>query len=245
MGAASEVIDELFNKDPNVKRILFPSPQELAGLDETLDRVRAKYECNVTDSDAAFEYACLLIMHSRASYIEEGVRLMESLLYTSCREHMDNLAGAAVDKTRFMADEQVDFHTDVVRGKPVHEASAPPEEHDCDEEEELQSKSEVGREKKERGARQKRANPTDDLLIQYYYLTVGWIKLRNYDTALTCANRMLQLQPDHRQALALKQYVDAEVNMTLTATGLAGVGAVAAVAVIIGFFCESHEILSS
>ncbi|RNF02389.1 hypothetical protein TraAM80_06421 [Trypanosoma rangeli] len=236
MGAASDIIEEFFNKDPNVKRILFPSPQELAGLDETLDRVRAKYECNVTDSDAAFQYACLLIMHCRASYIEEGVRLMESLLYTSWKERLDNLAGSAVDKTRFMAGGQVGFQTDVVRGKPVHGASAPPEQHDCDEEEELQSKSEVGIEEKERDTGRKSASPTDDLLIQYYYLTVGWIKLRNYDTALTCVNRMLQLQPDHRQAVALKQYIDAEVNMTLTATGLAGVGAVAAVAAIIGLF---------
>ncbi|RNF23962.1 uncharacterized protein Tco025E_02666 [Trypanosoma conorhini] len=238
MRVASNAIKELIHNDPSVKRILFPSSQELVGLDETLERVRAKYECNVADSEAALEYACLLVMHSRASYIEEGVRLMESLLYVSWKERLENLKGAAVDETSLLTAGQVSAPTGVARGRVLHGASAPPEGSGCDgeEEEEEELKAGVGEQEKEREAEKQKADPTGDLLIQYYYLTIGWIKLRNYDKALTCVNRMLKIQPDHRQALALKQYIDTEVTMTLTATGLAGVGVVAAVAALIGVF---------
>ncbi|EAN84634.1 hypothetical protein C3747_33g80 [Trypanosoma cruzi] len=229
MERTSSIINDLFKKDPNVRHILSPSQQELMGLDDAIRRIRAEYENNFTNSDIAFQYACLLILHSRSSYIEEGVRLMESLLYTAWKERQVELAGASSVKTNLMPGEEVDSQEDILRGSVIHAASAPPEtqgewehfEHDA------------GEQEKETDTKSKRTTSTDELVINYYYLTIGWIKLRNYDKALICVNQMLQLQSDHRQGIALKQYIDAEVNMTLTATGLAGVGVAAAVAALI------------
>ncbi|KEG13059.1 hypothetical protein DQ04_01241140 [Trypanosoma grayi] len=223
MEKATAVLNELFNKDPNVRQLLSPSQEELRGLNDAIGRVRPKYTMDPTNHEVVFEYARLLISHSRASYIEEGVRLVESLICAAWKQQWDGAAHTQLDEAVRLAGEPELPHSDIPRGEVHVSASAPPE--GLQDGDVAATDSKTGR---------RNIRPTADIAIHYYYLALGWIKLHDYEKALTSVNQMLRLEPQHRQGIALKHYIDAEVKQTLTATGLAGVGIIAAVAVVVG-----------
>lgn len=225
------MFDELFRKDPTVKRLLFPSQDELCGLEEGIDSVRHQYESNPTDFGVIFEYASLLISHSRRSYVEEGARLMESFVYDL---RVGNFGGFSRANQNNMSDgtQKTSSEFGVLRGDVVSLVpSAPPEEGEEKEHEEKKVNHVVGA---NTTMKSKKSKKEATLFDAYYYLTIAWIKMRDYEKALLCVNELLSLEPEQKQGIALKRYIDAEVAQTLTATGLAGVGIIAAAAVVVG-----------
>ncbi|KAH9578201.1 Fis1 [Trypanosoma melophagium] len=219
MDGPSDIL-ELFSKDPNVKHILSPSREELRGLDEAISRLSREYDRDPQNHSIAFEYATLMISHSRRSYIEKGLSIMELLGYSAWKRHWETPSLTDLNDTVRMTDSETLGDSGFVRGEVGVAASAPPErlvEKGCS-----KSKDDI--------------IPISDLAVHYYYLAIGWIKLQKLDKAEASVNHMLQLEPEHRQGIALKHFINAEMRKARVTTGLASAGVVAAAAAVACLF---------
>lgn len=123
-----ERLEELFVQNPNLHRLIRPHPEELIGLSESIPLLRAKFELHPEDPDVTFDLATILISHARASFIEEGVRMMQSLVYASWEE---GWAKVVEGQTGPYAAKR--WTTHLSRGVPVFSATAPPPDGDSSE----------------------------------------------------------------------------------------------------------------
>ncbi|ORC85596.1 uncharacterized protein TM35_000342080 [Trypanosoma theileri] len=220
MDRPSDLLDELFRKDPNIRHLLSPSRDELRGLDEGISRLSREYDRDPENRHIAFEYATLMISHSRRSFIEKGLSIMELLGYSAWKRHWDGPSSPDLNNLEGMTSGETLGDSGVVRGEVVVGASAPHERLVVEDDYKMNEN----------------VVPISDLAIHYYYLAIGWIKLQKFDKAEASVNHMLQLEPHHRQGIALKQFIDAEMTQSRVTTGLASAGVVAAVAAVACLF---------
>lgn len=85
------------------------------------------------------------------------------------------------------------------------------------------------------------APPEDDsvkvLPVCYYYLAIGWTKLGDTGKALSCVSRMLQVEPNHPQGVALLAYLEKEQSKSAI---IGVVGVTAAAAGLLGYFVSKR-----
>jgi hypothetical protein len=195
----SKGADLLFKKDQRMEALLHPSPDDLDGLDMSIESLRGP-SGTAASPDVVFQYSAALISHVNPQYIKEGITLMEGLVFQHWQQERRRAAkyAEATSSTGLCA-------------------TAPPTS-----EPEL---DELARKHKE----------TVGLLpIYYYYIALGWIKLEDPHKAKSSVSRMLQLEPDNPQGLALGQYIDQQQTKD-GVIGLAGLSAaIAAAAVVVG-----------
>ncbi|CBH15956.1 hypothetical protein, conserved [Trypanosoma brucei gambiense DAL972] len=241
MDRASELMDEFFKKDPDIRRMLSPCLDELHGLDDAIRRVGHKHSLDPNNQDVTFEYATVLISHTRNSYVESGVRLMESLAFALWQRRWGGPTHAQLQQA-CKIEEPLQADGSGAPASPNLQQLVSSEE---GREGQQMNGDVVSRNGKygQRGCE----NPTrcskdtleSDLVIFHYYLAVGWIKLKKYDNALSSLNRMLELKPGHPQGIALKQYVEAVSRQTITVAGLAGIAAISVAATVLMAFRRS------
>ncbi|KAG8342833.1 hypothetical protein ERJ75_000044700 [Trypanosoma vivax] len=215
-----ETVRKFFCSDDGLENILSPSEEDLLNLENAIQHFRPMYNKDPDDPVVAFQYASTLLLHSRHSYLTEGVRIMEFLILSSWQDHCGG-AGAGFEAR--------------ATGSPgacvLSESSGKKEP----------KPSTVDAERGTTGNAHLKlcTNRTPlDLSPHYFHLVVGWIKLQDYSKALACVNRMLQLYPDHPEGIALKRQIDMASKRTLAATGLAAACITAVLTVAV--FCKGR-----
>nr|CCC93971.1 conserved hypothetical protein [Trypanosoma congolense IL3000] len=232
IGNNKELLDELFKKDACVRRILSPSWDELCGLEDSIRRLAQEHSQDPNNTHLAFEYATVLISHSRNSYVEEGLRLMELLAFTAWQQRWGHGTHTQIQGA---CDKKV-WQSDMDTAAPSSYESAQNEQQEELPVERGTTTTAATNEGNENSNASPKESSDDDFSVYYYYLTVGWLKLRRYDEALSCVNRMLQICPGHRQGVALKQYIEASSLQTFTLAGVACVTAAVVASTVIGAF---------
>lgn len=196
----------LFKKDARIEALLHPSPDDLEGLDCSIENLRGP-SGTASSPDLVFQYSAALISHVNPRYVKEGVTLMEGLVFQHWQQERRN--AAKVETTSAGARSGLC-------------ATAPP----CSESE----LDELGKPHKHRNG----ASSTDLLPVYYYYMALGWLKLDDPHKAKSCISRMLQLEPSNPQGRALESYIDQQQTRD-GVIGLAGLSAaIAAAAVVVG-----------
>lgn len=124
-----DLLDDLFRQNPNLERLMRPTPDELAGLSDSIRLLRRRHQSDPEDDEIVFQLAGALISHSRKSYVEEGVNLMQALV---CARWQSNWSAIREqDKGLYSPNSAVS--TGVVRGVAISHATAPPPSDDEDE----------------------------------------------------------------------------------------------------------------
>lgn len=73
--------DKLFKKDPRVEALLHPSPDDLDGLDYSIENLRGPSNSVYCEPELVFQYSAALISHVNPLHIKEGITLMEGLVF--------------------------------------------------------------------------------------------------------------------------------------------------------------------
>ncbi|EPY28453.1 hypothetical protein AGDE_10374 [Angomonas deanei] len=230
-----ERLEELFRQNPNLERLLRPSQEELAGLADSVRTLRESLRESPENTEIIFQLGAALISHSRQSFVEEGINLMQTLVCTRWqsgwsstmgqRKAMQDLYGTdyegleeQIDKKKSESSQPSSIKGTIV--KPT----APPASDDevspltSDEEREVEEmiyKEAIGGGPVpphlwKGNAQTSRIAPDhmDDLALYHYYLALGWIKLKELPKASSCVSQMLLLAPYNKQGNDLKTYIE-------------------------------------
>ncbi|CCW70033.1 unnamed protein product [Phytomonas sp. Hart1] len=241
---------EVFELNPDLELLFYPTVNELSGLAETIRTLRIQYQNNINNNEIAFRLAVALISHSRLSFVEEGVHIMEILISTQWQNRwrkafvqQSELSPTPTPSPSFKNDKNKpaitvqDEHSEVGSAltnsilKDCEISSAKwsmldgvvSEDHPCidlqygmrcaENPQTPSSESEIGKVTNKpsdnTGDVLSRSQRNDDLHVFHYYLTLGWIKLKDLKRASTCITQMLILEPSNRQGQALRTYIQA------------------------------------
>ncbi|EPY36944.1 hypothetical protein STCU_00328 [Strigomonas culicis] len=245
-----ERMEELFRQNPNLERLLRPNADELAGLSESIRTLREDLERAPESLEVVFQLGAALVSHSRKSFIEEGLNLMQTLVCTRWQSNWSKMKNMENDRDykAFECSEGA-----VPRGVTLSVPTAPPDS-DSDRDMELgESVPVVSSSTSEDGdggseglppLHLKLAAPSsiapaqmDDLALYHYYLGLGWIKLDELSRARNCVQQMLLLAPYNKQGRALMEYIkvaERRGTAATTAQAVAGLGFLFGAAALVG-----------
>ncbi|CCW63259.1 unnamed protein product [Phytomonas sp. EM1] len=242
-------VRELFELNPDLELLLHPTSNELTGLAEAIRSLRIQHQNDTDNDEIAFQLAVALISHSRLSFVEEGLHIMETLISTQWQNRWskvltqqyeslsmatppplpkdeDSEAVAAVEGDRRGVENMPTSGIHNECETSAAECSSPGRliGEDCicidaqhamlgeEKTKTLSSGPQNGNPKHETsgnmGNARGRSQSNDDLHIFHYYLSLGWIKLKDFKRANSCISQMLILEPNSRQGQALKTYIE-------------------------------------
>lgn len=256
-------LEELFRQNPNLERLMRPDADELEGLLSCIQTLRSTRENDPEDYEVNFQLATALISHSRKSFVEEGVRIMESLV---CQRWQANWSYVVGRQSSLPPSDA----PGIARGVAVSRATAPPPSDDDEDslvevsEDSTDGASEAQRQStstdalnghhrdagasgvctpsadddkgpKDVDASKIRPGRIDDLALYHYYLTLGWIKLGEMEKATSCVKQMLMLAPGNKQGEALETYIEVaeRQDTAVDAAKLAGISVFVAGAAVL------------
>lgn len=278
-----EIIDELFRQNPNLERLIRPDANELEGLAESIQLLRSVRDSESENAEVNFQLAAALVSHSRKSFIEEGVRLMEALVSKRWHDKWSDV----VDRRPVQLPSET---AHIVRGVAISKATAPPPSDDDDDEDDgsvlqiseasdeaahaqtastsvdtartecapddstLSWDVQVSRDPtvmnrpgaagSDADASKIRPGRIDDLALYHYYLTIGWIKLKDLSKASSCVEQMLILAAGNKQGAALKKYIEVadRQGTAISAATVASLGLmIGGVAAAAGLFLRGKQ----
>lgn len=243
------------SEDSNVQRMLSPSPDELAGLSNSIRKLRSELRSNPSNVVTHFQLGVALVSHSRLSFVNEGVSLLERVILinlddkfarspmpvadheTSSFDRSDTSSAGTVQSYQINSrDHSTSASSSYVNSATTHMNTVPaaPDPSVSSGSSSLH-KTASGR----AGEGNSRNSAIDDISL-YYYLAIGNIKLGQLNRALHCLDQILRTNPAHQQVIAMRSYIENKMKRdkaadvaAVTGTGVAIAGAAALCAMML------------
>lgn len=242
----------------SIQVFLNPDQDTIENLNFGLSQLRGannKLEQQQQVPDHAFQVATLLLSHARPDYIREGVQIMEGLTFRAFEEYRHLLmmtnnvnttttttaavsTGTAVSTSAAIVGTVVQSNNNnnsVVDNKQLEEQYQ--REKLLSSNNNKNSNNDNKNNKNSSSIERDRQRAKEMLVSGYFLLAVGQYKLGSPTSARNCAERVLELQPHHPQASALRDLIDEELMRNAAiGVGVLAVGVMGAAALLKGLF---------
>ena len=232
----------------SIQVFLKPDYDTVANLDFGLSQLRGSGTTKEQQQvpDHAFQVATLLLSHSRLDYVREGIEIMERLTFRAFEEYrhltlissssVANNSSGTINRNSSTTTTGVAVQTNtVITGTVVAGDNRLTEE--AEQRQKLSSSSSSTQNNSNNNnsssIEKEKQHARDMLVSGYFLLGVGQFKLNEMTNARNCVERVLELEPHHPQAMALRDHIDellmrnAAIGAGVLAAGMIGIAALA------------------